>query len=174
MKSVRHDTRPPEDRARSAKAIRVGVWFAFIGGLAIPLVLWAIMASSILLLGPEVGLKVGVVAESLLTMIWPTVIVLIAPGLGIGVITALLVINMLLWGAVGFLSEQVISRPLAYYGFVSIVVFGLLVCNGSFVWMAFETPVLPLNLIDVPTFVIAAAAVTVVFFLRRLHALKSV
>ena len=26
------------------KSIRVGVWFAFVGGLAIPLVLWAIMA----------------------------------------------------------------------------------------------------------------------------------
>ena len=154
------------------KSIRVGVWFAFVGGLAIPLVLWAIMARSTFILGPNFGLTVGVLFEHFLNMALPTSVVLVAPGLGLGVISGLLFLNMILWGAIGFLSELVISRASVYYGFLTFVVFGLLISNGSFVWMAFEMPALPLSLIDIPTFIIAAAAVTALFILRRRRALS--
>lgn len=169
-----HQTQSPKHTSGKTKAFHIGVWFACIGGLAVPLVLWAFMSSSMLVLGPEVGLKVGVVAENLLTMVWPTVIVLIAPGLGLGVIAGLLLLNMFLWGAVGFMSQKTIRRPFLYYGLLAFLIFGLLISNGSFIWMAFEESELPFSLIDVPTFVIAAATVTAVFILRRRHALRQI
>ncbi|MGH8769050.1 MAG: hypothetical protein ACREVT_12845 [Burkholderiales bacterium] len=153
-------------------AIRVGVWFAGIGGLAIPLALWVVMTSSISLLGAEVGLRVSVLAETFLTMAWPTSIVFIAPGLGVGVITVLLVVNVIAWGLIGFISEKIILRPAPYYGVLAILVLGLFISNGSFIWIAIDSSKVALDLINIPTFGVAVIVVTAIFILRRRRALS--
>ena len=79
--------------------IRAGIFFGLICGLAIPLVLWGIMAGAMSVIGPDIGLKIRVVAESFLTMFWPTSFVLIAPGLNLLIILGLVLVNMLSWGA---------------------------------------------------------------------------
>ena len=151
--------------------LRVAGWFAFVGGLAIPLTLWAIMATSMMLLGPESGLRVRVIAESFLSMVWVTSVALIAPGVSLGVIVGLLVVNMVIWGGIGFLSQRVMSRPIAYYGLLVIVVVGFLVSNGSFIWVAIEGSKLAYDLINIPTFCVAAVTLVVVFVARRHRAL---
>lgn len=172
MNSADNQIQSSKARGGRTGAIRVGGWFAGIGGLAIPLALWAIMATSMSLFGADVGLKVGVLAESFLTMAWPTSVVLIAPGQGIGVVTALLVINVVLWGVIGFISEKIILRPVPYYGLLTILMLGLFISNGNFIWIAIESSKLALNLINVPTYVVAAIAAATLFILRRRRALS--
>jgi hypothetical protein len=147
--------------------LRAAGWFACVGGLAIPLALWTIMVTSMMLLGPDSGLRVRVIAESFLTMVWVTSVVLIAPGVSLGVIAGLLVINMVIWGGIGYLSQRVMSRPLVYYGLLGMVVLGFLLSNGSFIWVAIEGSKLPFDLINIPTFCVAAAALAVIFVARR-------
>ena len=129
--------------------------------------MWAIMYDSMSLFGADVGLKIRVLAESFLTMAWPTSVRLIAPGLGIGVIAALLAINVVVWGMIGFISEMLILRPVPYYGFLTILVLGLFISNGYFIWIALESSKFTPNLVDVPTFVVTAIVLATVFILRR-------
>lgn len=171
MNSVDNQSQASKLGRDPARAIRTGVGFAVIGGLAIPLAFWAIMYSSMSLLGADIGLEVRVIAGSFLSMVWPTSVILIAPGLGLGIIAALLLINAVVWGAIGFLSEKFILRPLPYYGLLALLVLGLLVSNGAFIWIAIESSKFVPNLIYVPSFVVAAISAVALFILRRRRAL---
>jgi hypothetical protein len=158
----------------SPKALRAGVWFSGIGGLMLPLALWGIMVSAMPLLGPSLGLKVRVVAENFLTMAWPTSVVLIAPDLGLWIIVALLLVNMATWGAIGFVSQTLLLRPFAYYGLLVMVIFGLLISNGYFIWMSISRARPVFDLIDIPTVLVAAVGISATFVLIRRHALRRV
>jgi hypothetical protein len=152
--------------SRRTSALKVALWWGLVGGLALPLALWAVMAGSPAL-GTGVGLGVGLWANRFLTMFWPTSIALISPALGPLIIAILLSINMLVYGLLGFGSTKLLYRPLGYYALLIAVLVALLLSSGSFIWIAPGASPVPFDVIDLPSFAIAATLVTVVFVLRR-------
>jgi hypothetical protein len=102
---------------------------------------------------------------------------LISPSITWFEIAALLTINVISYGIVGFLATKFLTRPGAYFTLLAAVLIILLLANGGFVWVALTALFAAdagmsmrdaLGALHIPSFLIVAGLV-VAIFLIRLH-----